>query len=1478
MKSKLVTVILLALAFQVQGVTVSQYEAMLAAKAWTASGEVLGTEVDSTVSSADEIAVTNNLVVHAVKMRDGHTVFVSGDRALEPIVAITSGTSSEDSPLIDILKRDAYIRAAAAGVLDSSSGKVSVMSTMSTASTETAASETERKWAALLAGGSGISTMSADPVSEAKAAEVITDMRVEPLLATRWSQTYTPLFAACYNYYTPGSVEGDPNNYPCGCTATAISQMIRYFQYPEALPQDAFRAYACTVDSAAESLTPLADEDDETKPRAYDYANMAAEPTDNEDECKAIGHLTYDVGVVLKSNYTSGGTGAYPTDVSRVFKAYGYPSAYAYMNGEGYDEYVSGGKLIESDVSLTGSEEIRQKTILASLDAKLPVFLGVYGFAKSATVKNSQTLAGHAVVADGYGFADIDGEATTYVHVNLGWGGTDDAWYNLPTIDTASAGATIADQDGSVFELLFAASFNVTSDENCAGKELFTGRVLDEDGIPAPNAKVTAYTTTGEVAWETTSDEKGIYALWLTGANSEYDIEAVSEDGTVSGGFDSAVKMTSTVPVDESGRVTYTVGNVWGQDITLMTPCVGIGDKTYPNLDRAIAAAADGDTIEILLPARLKRHCTIDKSVTIVATNEDAYASAVTCLDGAYLTVSNGVTVAFSNIVFSASGTVVEAQSDAFVSVAGTAVFDDLCNDYPGISTVSTNSFILAGALDNGITLECSSATDAGDVFGMYADSIAEGYANYIISLKGTDRAGASGGDGTLIWEDDAEVVAATALVTLDREGDSTLYYRSLDKLFEQNSETNGNLTVTLLREKASLTNKVEFATDSSAAWTIYAEKDDAHIDMCGSLGGFTIPGDITVVCTNAAITRTASLALSAPVFTVNSNATLTLSHGAMVRDLSVSGNAAAVFSVKGGGRLAMESSSAVTNCRVYKASSGIVQLAKGAELDMNGGAIKYCTSNGGAVYVPNGAKVNLSGSATIVSNVLYTTSNYRGIYLGTTNSIVTLTGAMEGSGGVGVYCYSSFMKDEGDAFAAIAGPAKAEAVAACKYFINENNANLFAGVNDGGSSLVWSTTMPPPVPLEGEEIANAVAIVDEKDYYISLPEAFRAATNETATIRLTRDVESFVDSVTVLSSNLTLNGYGKEIRRPDDETDDTDGFAKIDVGANSLTVKDVTLVDGAGRFFDVKGGSLTLDSGAAITAVTGSGKDFVAPIVVDCGTFTMNSGSAIANCVNKYIRESGGPLAAGAVVVTGTNETQKAKAILNGGSITSCTSASEYGAGGILIANGATVDIQGDITIQDNGVITNTVQMTTKPNNLVVQDLSALTLVGEFTGTVGVTEGWNATSKTNVFGSVSADFSGEATASAANFVHDTDDATGQVEEKLLYWYVKPSEGGGGGGGEDDPKTETVNPDPIAFTAITETETGWKLVATNRVQYCSYRLLYTDDISKGFTTTGAWEQVTAEVDAGTWITNIVTDAEAMFFRAEGKEGEKPVME
>jgi hypothetical protein len=142
------------------------------------------------------------------------------------------------------------------------------------------------------------------------------------------------------------------------------------------------------------------------------------------------------------------------------------------------------------------------------------------------------------VVADGYGY----NLSTLYHHINLGWGGNDNAWYNLPTIDTSLH--TYSSVDGCGYNLFTSGT-----------GEIISGRVLDKGGNPIPGADVIAKRS--PTTWTTTTNSKGIYALKNLPSSQTYSIDAQKTGHAFSS------KSISTGRSTDGNRYS---GNVWGID------------------------------------------------------------------------------------------------------------------------------------------------------------------------------------------------------------------------------------------------------------------------------------------------------------------------------------------------------------------------------------------------------------------------------------------------------------------------------------------------------------------------------------------------------------------------------------------------------------------------------------------------------------------------------------------------------------------------------------------------------------------------------------------------------------------------------------------------------------------------------------------------------------------------------------------------
>ncbi len=465
---------------------------------------------------------------HVARMEGGGVV-TSAETGIRPIVAFFDGDGPSDddpnNPLLAILSADMacrvrQVRAARDG---GTSAKFSASGSTAGGGGSSFADE-EAEWAALLGEGASGEAPEGMEQSVKSGVSSVSDLRVAKLLTSTWSQN-----DGAANYYTPPGPDGSTDNYVCGCVALAGAQIARFWKFPTASRPTVTRT--CYVSGSSVSKT--------TKGGTYAWSSMPDTFSSlTTTQKQAIGKLCYDFGVATYMNWGPGGSGAGGYCLDDAFlTVFGYANSRVYCGTEN-----------------AVSSAIIQKAVFANLDAKCPVSLGVDG---------------HQVVADGYGYAS----GTPYTHINLGWGGYGDAWYNLPMIDATSAGYT-----STVLDVLV---YNIFPQKT---GDLLTGRVLDRSGNPVSGASVSG--VNGSTTVTATTDSHGVYALRVTGGKT-WSVTASYGGSTGS----KSVTVTASVSTRISGEYytpgTGTVGNSWGNDITL-----GV---TVPTL--TLASALDNTTL-----------------------------------------------------------------------------------------------------------------------------------------------------------------------------------------------------------------------------------------------------------------------------------------------------------------------------------------------------------------------------------------------------------------------------------------------------------------------------------------------------------------------------------------------------------------------------------------------------------------------------------------------------------------------------------------------------------------------------------------------------------------------------------------------------------------------------------------------------------------------------------------------------------------
>jgi hypothetical protein len=454
-------------------------------------GEALGQQVKEVQTYRD---ANDEPLYHVVYLQPSGFLIVPADDLVEPVVAFVSKgrfDPSTNNPLgalvsADVPVRVRHIRSLTATTLSSHSVKA------------------QGKWRQIQDGGIAYSNNPAP----ANGMSSVSDLRIGPLLQTSWNQdTAGGNGLACFNYYTPPYGPGSPSNYVCGCVATAFAQVLRYFEYP-AVGVGTNVVYTNNVDGTLIGLR-LRGGDGAGGP--YDWGDMpGAVWRPSVTQCQAIGALTYDAAVSIGSSFGPGGSGAN-----------GAGPQFALTNSFMYANAVCVGA---SNWTLFYPGLVAVAN--ANLDARLPLIA---------------VLNGHEVACDGYGYY----LGTLYHHMNMGWGGEDNAWYNLPTID-----ATLTNLCGFVCNIFTHGT-----------GEIISGRVT-AGGLPVPNAGVTAVRIQGGT-YAATTDTNGIYALVGIPSSSEYRLTVTGVVGNV------VLSASNSVATGLSICGASDSGDVWAADFDL---------------------------------------------------------------------------------------------------------------------------------------------------------------------------------------------------------------------------------------------------------------------------------------------------------------------------------------------------------------------------------------------------------------------------------------------------------------------------------------------------------------------------------------------------------------------------------------------------------------------------------------------------------------------------------------------------------------------------------------------------------------------------------------------------------------------------------------------------------------------------------------------------------------------------------------------
>jgi hypothetical protein len=476
---------------------VGSIQAQKAVKGWLKVndkpfGTAIGRQTDkATVYTGN----THEPIYYIVNLRPSGFAIVPADDEVEPIIGFVGKgyfDPSSENPLGALVSRDLPARIAAA--------RHAEISPPSSAKNK-AIPAAQKKWARL--------QLYADSITQMNTSSVF-DIRVSPLVESKWDQGAV-CDNNCYNYYTP-------NNYRCGCVATAMAQLMRFYQYPATgVGTKSFVIYVNDVDQSAS----LRGGDGLGGPYIWSQMPLVLDCDANETQRQAVGAICYDTGVSVNTNY-----GLAISSASIVRARNSLTNTFGYANAVyGYDD--------------TGLTDGLTAMINPNLDAGCPVILGVDG-----------TGEGHAVLADGYGC----NLATLYHHLNMGWSGQYDAWYNLPDIDSALQFSVVRD---CIYNILMTGS-----------GEIISGRVTMASGTPVSGAVITAQN--GGKIYTALTNTSGIYALTKVTSNRTFTVSAVKY------GLNFETKIAYT---GYSADRNAASGNVWAIDFVDSSQMTGDFDQ-----------------------------------------------------------------------------------------------------------------------------------------------------------------------------------------------------------------------------------------------------------------------------------------------------------------------------------------------------------------------------------------------------------------------------------------------------------------------------------------------------------------------------------------------------------------------------------------------------------------------------------------------------------------------------------------------------------------------------------------------------------------------------------------------------------------------------------------------------------------------------------------------------------------------------------
>lgn len=273
-----------------------------------------------------------------------------------------------------------------------------------------------------------LATRAADDAESAELPEPT--IIVDALCKTTWGQS-TP-----FNYFCP-RIGGQET--PCGCVATATAQIMKYWKWPESgRGSIMYNSSGYGVISRDFSQS------------TYDWDVMQDKGglIRNKQVREAMATICYDVGLSVKMTYAPSGSGAFDEDIRiSLPKYFKYKaSTIDLMRRECFE-----------------SHEAWMNAIKREFKAGRPMV---------CCASDSSLTTGHAFVVDGY-------DSNDFVHVNWGWDGMSDGFYDVELLAPRDTRYQFSES-----QTMLAGIMPDKTEEDCVVKQykMYLGKAPDCEG------------------------------------------------------------------------------------------------------------------------------------------------------------------------------------------------------------------------------------------------------------------------------------------------------------------------------------------------------------------------------------------------------------------------------------------------------------------------------------------------------------------------------------------------------------------------------------------------------------------------------------------------------------------------------------------------------------------------------------------------------------------------------------------------------------------------------------------------------------------------------------------------------------------------------------------------------------------------------------------------------------------------------------